>query len=279
MESVRRLDHIGNHTRFQGHCRIRECWPETALCSHSELTSLAGVAQVLRVESCEGAEFLSRHNALTQSEELFFCFHLGLLAVRIDAYLAHLILCRNLREVAHICSIDIGFNVKRGDLRDVLRNLHLLLLGQGHILKLLLPLLTQLIDGFAEIFLHFVISSKAGADCVHPLVEICHNHFLVDGQGVNFGLHQEHLRFEYVLQNVAAHILVGGISVGAHHLHFLFDVGEHYELSAHYRYGLVYQTVVFLCSGCCGYAQAGCCCEYLLHFLINYKITFVGGLL
>ena len=99
----------------------------------------------------------------------------------------------------------------RSEVRNLVGNLTLHLLGQGHVLKLLLPFLAELVQRLAEIFLYSLVASELGLHLVNMLVQLARNHLLVDSEGIDPRLHKEEFGLKHLLEMLAPYILVGEI--------------------------------------------------------------------
>ena len=168
------------------------------------------------------------------------------LAVGIDAYLADLVFDRHHGETIHGGGVQVLLHVVGRHLRDLAGDFLLLLLGEGIVFYLLAPLLAELVDGLVEVFLHAFVAAEGRAHLVHLLGQLGLDHFLVDGQGVEPGLHEEEFALHHVLKELAADVAVGRIAAGVHHLDFLLDFGEGDEFAADHGHGLVHDAAVFL---------------------------------
>ena len=284
MEAVGGLDYLGDAAGLEGHGGIGELRPEDALGSHSELAALAGRAGVFRIQTRQRGELLPSHDTFADCEQTLLARHRRRFTVGIDADLAHLVFDRDDGEALHICGIEILTHIVRGELGDVFGYFLLFLLDEGVFFELVLPLLTELENGLAEVFLRLFVATEGSAHLVYPLGKLGLHHLVVHLQGVDAGLHEEELGLKHALEEVATGVAVRSHALGAHHLHLLLEFAQRDELATHDRYGLVDYAVVFLGlrGWCAGYedcrAQQGCA-DYLFSIhLRRLQNPFCPGL-
>ena len=193
METVRSLHDLGHHARLERHGCIREYRPEYRLRSHSELTAPSCTARVLGIDTCKCRELLSVDDTLTDGKETLLYRKISSLAVRIDADLAELVLYRNHRKVLDISLINILLDIIWSELRYLRCDLLLHLLGQGLVLDILSPLLTELVYRLSELLFHGILAAEIGLEHVHPVGKFAFHHFIVHSQRVHPRLHKEEL--------------------------------------------------------------------------------------
>ena len=191
MESVRSLDYLRNGSGPQGHGGIGEHGPIDRLGGHAELSSPPGAARILGIHACERGELLTVKNAFAQGEKTFLHSNSRRLAVRVEAYLAHLILDRDYRKPVDIDGVEVLLDVVRSHLRNGLGYVGLLLLGKAHVLELLAPFFAQPVEGLAEILLKALVPSGIGAVLVNAAGKLVFDHVAADGKRVDARLHQE----------------------------------------------------------------------------------------
>ena len=163
--------------------------------------------------------------------------------------MADFVLDGNDGKALHGGSVDVALDVVRGYVRDILRDFLLFLLGEGVFLDLPAPFLAELVYGLVEILCHPFVPSERRAHLVHLLAQLGVHHFLVDGQGVEAGLHEEEFGLHHGFQQLAADVAVRGHAAGGHHLDFLFYVGKGYEFTAYRGDGLVHYALILLGAG------------------------------
>ena len=179
MESVRSLYDLRYHTRLQSHSRIRECRPEDRLRCHAELTAFTCTARVLRIDSCQSREFFTIHDSFTDGKKSFLYCKVGSFAVRIDTDLAELIFDRNHRKVLSLSCIHILLHVIWSKIRNLSRNLLLHLLGQGLVLEIRTPLLTEAVYRLSELLLHSFLAAEIGLEHVDSVCKLALDHIVV----------------------------------------------------------------------------------------------------
>ena len=248
VEAVRSLDDLRDHTRLESHSGIRKGRPEDRLRSHSDFSTLVGVAPVFRIDSGERGKFLTVENSLAQTEEFLAHGKIGSLAVRIETDLAELVLFRNDRESGLVDRIHEGTHLQRSQFRKFSYNLHLLLLDEAHLLELLPEVLTETVDRLAEIGLQLLLSSQIEHHLADTRLDIALDHILVDSERIYPRLHQEKLVFHDGLKDVTTQMPVGSHALGSLVLDLRLYVGNHDGLVAHDCDSLV-NNIVFLREG------------------------------
>ena len=208
VEAIRRLHNLRNHARFQGHGRIREGRPENRLGCHAEFATLAGAARVFGIDTGQRGEFLSVDDTLPKRQQFLFHGQFRSLAVRIDANLAQLVFLRNHRQVVHRGGIQVLFYLIGRKIRNLRGNLRLLLLGKAHVFELFAPLVAKLIDWFAKILLHLIVTPQLGTDAVDLLGQLPFHHVEIHRERVHTGLHEQQFAFQHRFQQFATHVAV-----------------------------------------------------------------------
>ena len=236
-------------TRAQGHRGIGEGRPEDGLGGHAQFTAAAGTAGILGIDAGEGCELLAVDDALAEGQEPLLDGHRRRLAVGIDTDLAELVFDRDHGKIVRRHGVQELLDVIGRHFRDVPRDRALLVLDEALVLEHLPPLLAQLVQGFAEVFLQFFVAAEIGAELVDAVGQFAVHHIVADREGVDAGLHQEDLGLHHVLQDVAAHVPVGGPALGLHLLHLALNIGDQNHFVAHNGDCLVHEAALVLLGG------------------------------
>ena len=108
-------------------------------------------------------------------------------------------------------------------------------------------------------FFHFLVTAQEGAVLVDAVGQFSVHHVVIDGQGVDAGLHQEDLVLHHPFQEGAAHIPVGGPALGLLLLHGTLDVRDQDDFVADDGDGLVHESAGILLGGKARRQEQGRC--------------------
>ena len=156
--------------------------------------------------------------------------------------MVQLVLCWDHRKVFCRRFFAELFDVCWSHLGDVGVDLLLHLLYQKLVADHIRPVGLDLIDGFLEIFLRFLLAAKPVHHVTQAVVYLLLDLVFRNHERIQMRLGQEQFGRDHVFQNLAAGIALHRHAAGLHHAHLLLHVGEQDDIVAHGGYSLVYQA-------------------------------------
>ena len=209
----------------------------------AQLSSLTGRARILGIETCQSGEAcLTIVDALGETTKLVFdTVDLALLDLRRDLYHLYLHLCGHIRQTVLRHFAEIAAHVGRRDL-DIFDEFLFHLLDELLVLKLIVHVVADLIDGLLAVLFEFLLAARDLYPAVELLLHTGSDLRLTNFNGVDLGLMEEEFLHGELFGNgtvgIASPRHTFLLPLHTHHLHIGLEDG----LITHYPHDFVDDT-------------------------------------